>query len=129
MNRREVITLLGGAAAWQPVAAWAQQPDRLRRVGVLMASAADDPVSQARIAALRQGLSQWGWTEDRNVRIETRWATTNGDDLRRHAAELVALAPDVLVSIATNSTAFRLSKPNSASISTHCLPTSLSTAR
>ena len=65
------------------------------RIGVRMASAADDPVSQARIGAFLQSLSQMG--DDRNVRIDTRWATTNADDLRRHAAELVALAPDVLV--------------------------------
>src|SRR5215207_4778 len=69
----------------------------MRRIGVLMASAADDPVSQARIAAFLQGMSRLGWTDDRNVRIDTRWATTNADELRRHAAELVALAPEVLV--------------------------------
>ena len=97
MRRREFITLLGGAAAAWPLAARAQQPERMRRIGVLMASAADEPVSQARIAAFLQGLSQLGWTDGRNVRIDTRWATTNADDLRRHAAELVALAPDVLV--------------------------------
>jgi putative ABC transport system substrate-binding protein len=96
MRRREFMTLLGGAAAW-PLAVRAQQPERMRRIGVLMASAADDPVSQARIAAFLQGLSRLGWTDDRNVRIDIRWATTNADDLRRHAAELVALAPEVLV--------------------------------
>src|SRR3954470_9194984 len=98
MIRREFITLLGGgAAAGWPFAAWAQQPGGMRRIGVLMASAADEPVSQARMAAFLQSLSQLGWTDDRNVRIDTRWATTNADDLRRHAAELVARAPDVLV--------------------------------
>jgi putative tryptophan/tyrosine transport system substrate-binding protein len=96
MKRREFITLLGGAAAW-PLAARAQQGERVRRVGVLMASAADDPVSQARIAAFHDSLAQLGWTDGRNVRIDTRWATTNADELRRHAAELVALAPDVIV--------------------------------
>ena len=96
MRRREFMTLLGGAAAW-PLAVRAQQPERMRRIGVLMASAADDPVSQARIAAFLQGLSRLGWTDDRNVRIDIRWATTNADDLRRHAAELAALAPEVLV--------------------------------
>ena len=96
-SRREFISLLGGAAAAWPVAARAQQPERMRRIGVLIASAADDPVSQARLAAFLQGMSRLGWTDDRNVRIDTRWATTNTDDLRRHAAELVALAPDVLV--------------------------------
>ena len=69
----------------------------MRRIGVLMASAADDPESQARIAAFLQGLQQLGWTDGRNVRIDTRWATTDADDIRRHAAELVALAPDVIL--------------------------------
>src|SRR5216684_451345 len=96
MRRRDFISLVGGAAAW-PLAARAQQPDRMRRIGVLMASAADDSEYQARIAAFLQALQQLGWTDGRNVRIDTRWATTNADDLRRHAAELAALAPDVLV--------------------------------
>jgi putative ABC transport system substrate-binding protein len=98
VRRREFIALLGGGAAvaW-PLAARAQQPDRVRRIGVLMASAADDSESQGRIAAFLQGLQQLGWTDGRNVRIDTRWATTDPDDLRRHAAELAALAPDVLV--------------------------------
>jgi putative ABC transport system substrate-binding protein len=96
MKRRAFITLLGSAASW-PLAARAQQPERVRRIGVLMASAADDSVSQARIAAFLQGLQQLGWTDGRNVQIDIRWATTNADDLRRHAAELAALAPDVIV--------------------------------
>jgi putative tryptophan/tyrosine transport system substrate-binding protein len=96
-RRREFITLIGGAAVARPLAARAQQPERVPRIGVLMASAADDPENQARMAAFLQGLAQLGWTDGRNVRIDTRWATTNADDLRRHAAELVALAPDVLV--------------------------------
>jgi hypothetical protein len=96
MRRREFITLLGGAAAW-PLAARAQQPDRMRRIGVLLASAADDAETQARIGAFLQGLQQLGWADGRNVRIDTRWATTNADDIRRHAAELAALAPDVAV--------------------------------
>jgi putative tryptophan/tyrosine transport system substrate-binding protein len=95
-RRREFITLLGGAAAGAVVAR-AQQPGGMRRIGVLMASAADDLESQARVAAFVQGLAQLGWSDGRNVRIDTRWATTNADDLRRHAAELAALAPDVLV--------------------------------
>jgi putative ABC transport system substrate-binding protein len=97
MRRRQFITLLGGAAAAWPLAAHAQQPGGMRRIGVLMASAADDLESQARVAAFVQGLAQLGWSNGRNVRIDTRWATTNADDLRRHAAELAALAPDVLV--------------------------------
>ena len=91
-----VYTILGGAAAW-PLAARAQQAERMRRIGVLMAAAADDPEYQARMAAFQQGLAQLGWTDGRNVRIDTRWATTNADDIRRHAAELAALAPDVIL--------------------------------
>jgi putative ABC transport system substrate-binding protein len=104
MNRRAFITLLGGAAAW-PLAARAQQGERMRRIGVLMASAADDSVYQAHIAAFLRGLAQLGWTDGRNVRIDTRWATSNADDLRRHAAELAALAPDVLVAATGTATA------------------------
>jgi ABC-type uncharacterized transport system substrate-binding protein len=95
MRRREFITLLSSAAAW-PLAARAQQPgERMRRIGVLMYLAADDPEGQARLAAFAQALKQLGWNEGRNLRIDTRWA--RADDLHRHAAELVALAPDVLV--------------------------------
>jgi putative ABC transport system substrate-binding protein len=97
MKRREFITLVGGAAAAWPIAGRAQQPDRMRRIGVLMASTADDPDFQARIMAFLQGLQQLGWADGRNVRIDTRWATTNPDDIRRHAAELAALAPDVIL--------------------------------
>src|SRR5450631_1266687 len=104
MQRREFILALGGAAAAWPLAARAQQPERMRHIGVLMASVADDPDFQARIAAFQQGLQQLGWSDGRNVRIDTRWATTNADDLRRHAAELVALAPDVIVAGSGTST-------------------------
>jgi putative ABC transport system substrate-binding protein len=72
MKRRKFIALLGGAAAW-PLAARAQQPERMRRIGVLMASSADDSETQARMAAFQQGLAQLGWTDGRNVRIDTRW--------------------------------------------------------
>jgi putative ABC transport system substrate-binding protein len=96
MRRREFIGFVGGAVAW-PIKARAQQPERMPRIGVLMASTADDPESQARIAAFLQGLQQLGWVDGRNVRIEIRWATTNPDDIRRHAAELAALAPDVIL--------------------------------
>jgi putative tryptophan/tyrosine transport system substrate-binding protein len=98
LQRREFITLLGGAAAAWPLAARAQQSERMRRIGVLIASAMDEPEFQARMAAFLQGLAQLGWTDGRNVRIDTRWATTNADDLRRHATELAALAPDVILS-------------------------------
>src|SRR5262245_2369875 len=97
MRRREFITLVGGAAAAWPLAARGQQGERVQRVGVLVGSVADDPVFQARVAAFVQGLAQLGWTDGRNVRIDTRWATSNADDLRRHANELAALAPDVLI--------------------------------
>jgi putative ABC transport system substrate-binding protein len=96
MRRREVISLLGGAAVLSPLAALAQQPDRVRHIGVLMAAAAADPEYQARIGAFQRGLALLGWTDGRNARIDTRWAT-NADDIRRHAAELAALAPDVIL--------------------------------
>ena len=96
LERREFVMLLGGLAAW-PVAAWGQQADRVRRIGVLVGAAADDAVFQARLAAFHQGLALLGWGIGRNVRIDTRWATTNADEIRRHAAELVALAPDVIL--------------------------------
>ena len=80
-----------------PLAARAQQSDRVRRIGVLVAATADDADYQARIAAFQQGLQQLGWSDGRNVHIDTRWATTKPDDIRRHAAELAALAPDVIL--------------------------------
>jgi putative ABC transport system substrate-binding protein len=97
MQRRNFIRLLGGAAVVWPLAARAQQSDRVRRIGVLLAATADDPDYQVRIAAFQQGLQQMGWSNGRNVHIDTRWATTKPDDIRRHAAELVALAPDVIL--------------------------------
>jgi putative tryptophan/tyrosine transport system substrate-binding protein len=95
MQRREFITLLGGAAAAWPLAGRAQQSER--RIGVLMAAAEDDPEYQARIGAFQQGLAQLGWTHGRNARIDIRWATTNAEEIRRHTVELVALAPDVIL--------------------------------
>jgi putative tryptophan/tyrosine transport system substrate-binding protein len=97
MKRREFITLLGGAAAAWPLAARAQQPNRMRRVGVLMNLAADDAESAARLTAFVQGLQELGWTDSRNVRIETRWGAGDAERFRRYAAELVALAPDVIL--------------------------------
>jgi putative ABC transport system substrate-binding protein len=96
MRRREFITLVSAAVAW-PVAARAQQPERMRRIGVLTGTAADDPEAQARHAAFVQGLAQLGWTEGRNVRIDARWTAGNADDTRKYAAEIVALAPDVIL--------------------------------
>ena len=98
MTRRKFIALLGGTAAAWPMVARAQERGGMRRIGVLMAWAADDSELQARIAAFRQGLAQLGWTDGHNVRIDIRWATPNADDLRRQAAELAALAPDVILS-------------------------------
>ena len=97
MRRREFLGVLGGAAAAWPLAARAQQGERMRRIGVLLPAAADDPEFQARVGAFLQGLAQLGWTIGRNVRIDTRWATANAAEIRRHAAELVALAPDVIL--------------------------------
>ena len=97
MKRREFITLLGGAAVAWPLAARAQPGNRVRHIGVLMAAAADDPEYQARIGAFQQGLALLGWTDGRNARIDIRWATTNADEIRRHATDLVALAPDVIL--------------------------------
>src|SRR5882672_1276576 len=97
MRRREFLGVLCSAAIAWPLAAGAQQPDRMRRIGVLMAATADDPEYQTRMGAFLQGLALLGWTDGRNVRIDTRWATTNADDIRRHAVELAALAPDVLL--------------------------------
>ena len=96
MRRREFITLVGGAAAW-PIAAQAQQRERMRRIGMLLPLVADDPESQARMAAFLQGLQQLGWTVGRNVQIDIRWTGANDAAIRKHAAELAALAPDVIV--------------------------------
>jgi putative ABC transport system substrate-binding protein len=101
MRRREFITLLGGAAAAWPLAARAQQ-ERMRRIGVLVSLPADDPQAQARNAAFLQGLQELGWTVGRNVRIDFRWGAGNADRVRRDAAELVALAPDVLLAPGTS---------------------------
>ena len=97
MQRRNFIRLLGGAAVAWPLAARAQQSDRVRRIGVLVAATADDADYQARIAAFQQGLQQLGWSDGRNVHVDIRWATTKPDDIRGHAAELAALAPDVIL--------------------------------
>jgi putative tryptophan/tyrosine transport system substrate-binding protein len=101
MRRREFITVLGGAAAGWPLAAAAQQDERIRRVGVLMNLAAEDPESQRRVTAFVQGLQELGWTDGRNVRIETRWGASDPERNRRYAAELVALAPDVILAAGT----------------------------
>jgi putative ABC transport system substrate-binding protein len=95
-KRREFITLLGGAAAW-PLAARAQQPERMRRIGVLFGAGADDGDIQARHAAFLQALQQLGWTDNGNVRIDTRFGAGNANNIRRYSAELATLAPDVIL--------------------------------
>jgi putative ABC transport system substrate-binding protein len=100
MKRRDVITLLG-AAAW-PLGAGAQQPERMRRIGILLPATADDAEYQARVGAFLQGLALLGWSIGRNLRIDTRWTGANAAEIRRHAAELAALAPDVVVAHGTS---------------------------
>jgi len=95
IRRREFITLIGGAAAAWPLAARAQQPERMRRIGVLMG--VEDPQNRLRIEAFVQRLRQLGWIEGRNVQIDYRWGVGDADRIRRSAAELVALAPDVML--------------------------------
>jgi ABC-type uncharacterized transport system substrate-binding protein len=97
MRRREFIALLGGAAAAWPHAARAQQPDRMRRIGVLTNLAADDPEAQTRVGAFLQGLQEFGWAVGRNMRIAFRWGGGDAEKTRRYATELVALAPDVIL--------------------------------
>jgi putative ABC transport system substrate-binding protein len=97
MKRRAFISLLGGAAATLPLAARAQQPERMRRVGVLMSQAADDPEGQARLTAFAQGLQELGWSVGRNLRIDYRWAAGDTNRSRSYTAELLALAPDVIL--------------------------------
>ena len=114
MKRRDFIGLMGGAAVAWPRAAYAQQGERMRRVGVLLPAAADDSEYQARVGAFLQALALLGWTIGRNVRIDTRWATTNADSIRRHAAELAALAPDVILAHAATTVGPLLPAPGAA---------------
>jgi len=97
IGRRQFISALGGAAVAWPLAARAQQVERIRRIGVLMNTAADDQETKARIGAFLQELQELGWTDGRNLRIDTRWAARDSDQIRRDAAELVAFAPDVIL--------------------------------
>jgi len=100
MRRRDFIERVAGSAIAWPLAAHAQQPERVRHVGVLMNLSATDAEGQARLAAFLQGLQEYGWAVGRNMRIDIRWAAGNADDIRKFAAELVALAPDVFWSLA-----------------------------
>jgi putative ABC transport system substrate-binding protein len=105
MNRREFILALGGVAVAWPLAARAQQPERMRRIGVLMNIAADDPQAQARIEAFLQGLQPLGWTVGRNLQIDARWAAADADLFRRYAIDLVAAAPDVILASTSSAVA------------------------
>jgi putative ABC transport system substrate-binding protein len=100
MQRREFIKVIVGSAAAWPLAAQAQQPEQMRRIGVLMNRAENDAEGQARIAAFRQALEQLGWNEGRNMRIDIRWGEDKIDLEHKYAAELVALAPDVILASA-----------------------------
>jgi putative tryptophan/tyrosine transport system substrate-binding protein len=104
MKRREFITLLGGAAGW-PLAAGAQQQERMRRIGVLVPFPESDPEAHARVAAFREGLQKLGWTENRNIRIDTRWAALDAEAMQQFAKELVGLQPDLILSQNTPNTA------------------------
>jgi putative ABC transport system substrate-binding protein len=105
VHRRDFITLVGGAAVVWPLAAHAQQSTRLRRIGVLMSTGADNPDSQARLAGFLQGLQEFGWAVGRNVRIDIRWPAGDTDRHRQHAAELIGLAPDVILATGSGSMA------------------------
>jgi putative ABC transport system substrate-binding protein len=96
VKRRDFVTLLGASAAALPLAAHAQQGERVRRIGVLMSTAVDDPQDPARLAAFAQGLQELGWIIGRNLRIDYRWGASSPDNTRKYAADLAALAPDVM---------------------------------
>ena len=116
MKRREFISLLGGAAATWPLAARAQQPERMRRIGVLVAYAENDREGQAFVAAFREGLQKLGWTEGRNVHIETRWAAVDVGAMQRFAKELVVQQPDLILTQNTPTTAAMLQQTRSIPI-------------
>ena len=100
LRRREFITVLGGAAAW-PLAARAQQTERMRRIGVLMGQLESDPETPPRVAAFRQALGKFGWSEGRNVAIDFRWGGGDANRMRLHAKELIGARPDVVVAEST----------------------------
>jgi len=116
MRRRQVIKLLGGAAAAWPLAARAQQGDRMRRLGILMAGAESDPHYQADVAVFREGLQKLGWVDGQNIRIEVRWAGFNAETMRRYAKELIALQPDLILSNDTPTTATLLQQTRTVPI-------------
>ena len=100
MRRREFITLLGSVAAW-PIAARAQQPDRMRLIGVLIAYAQNDLTAQSWLAAFRAALATLGWTEGSNLRMELRWSAADADVMRKLAKELVDLRPNAIFGVTT----------------------------
>jgi putative ABC transport system substrate-binding protein len=115
MRRRAFIAALGSAAAW-PVVARAQQPDRMRRIGVLTPLAADDPEGKARVAAFLNSLQQLGWTDGRNVRIDYRWSANNDADSRKFADELIGLTPDLILATGSTATGFLIQTKNQVPI-------------
>lgn len=116
MRRRDFITLLGGAAAAWPFGADAQQSDRMRLIGVLMGLAESDREAQSWVAAFREELRKLGWTEGRNIEIDTRWATADVESMKRLAKELVALQPDFILTTTTPATAAMLQHTRSIPI-------------
>jgi putative ABC transport system substrate-binding protein len=104
MRRRDFIKVVAGSTVAWPLAARAQQPERMRRIGVLTGASADDPDNKTVLAAFHLGLQQLGWTDGRNVRIDTRWAGGDADRTRKYAAELIALAPDVILTTGSSTT-------------------------
>jgi putative ABC transport system substrate-binding protein len=116
VKRRDFITLIGAAAAAWPVAALAQQGDRMRRLGILMAGAESDPQYQADVAVFREGLQKLGWVDGQNIRVEVRWAGFNADTMRRYAKELIALQPDLILSNDTPTTATLLQQTRTVPI-------------
>jgi putative ABC transport system substrate-binding protein len=116
VRRRAFITLLGTAAAAWPLAARAQQGDRIRRLGILMAGAESDPQYQADVAVFREGLQKLGWVDGQNIRIEVRWAGFDAETMRRYAKELIALQPDLILSNDTPTTATLLQQTRSVPI-------------
>src|SRR5262245_39845808 len=115
-KRREVVALLGGAVAAWPFAARAQQGERMRRIGVLMATSTDDSTGMARVVGFVQGLQQFGWTDGRNSRIDIRWAAGDPDRFRQLATELVALSPQVILANSSQSVAALLQATRSVPI-------------
>jgi putative ABC transport system substrate-binding protein len=105
MRRREFIALIGSAAAGWPLAAGAQQPQRMRQIGVLISTREDDPEAQQRVALLRQGLKELGWTEGRNINVDYRWVGGDAARAKTHAAELVSQKPDLIIANSTLSLA------------------------